>query len=402
MKIKLKTILIFSLVIIAAIAVYSFIPKNGEKGEEDKSIINYDKLDEVIFEVKTAEVLRGDLDKKISANGFVKAYKELEITSNISGYVERITIYEGKRVKKNDLLVALDDKELRIALKKAETGLEEAKIQNVLLRKETIGNNDVDTKVDIGKEFKELETKYKNGLLTNDEYVKLKEEIETNHILAGGERENYIKIKSGLTAAENNYEQANLNLFYTNIYAPFEGLVSDFDLVEGKRINSGEKLFKLLETNKLKIDVGVLENEISLIEIGNTVEIKLNAIANETFYGKIIFINPAIDTETKTCRLTVEIKNTGNKIKPGMFANVNLHSQKLKNRVLIPKTALLVRDKRNLVFVQEGNLAKWHYVGIGEQNDKYIEIKEGVKPGDRVIIEGHFTLAHDAKIKVLE
>jgi len=152
----------------------------------------------------------------------------------------------------------------------------------------------------------------------------------------------------------------------------------------------------------LKIDVGVLENEISLIAIGNTAEIKLNAIPNETFYGKIIFINPAIDTDTKTCRVTVEINNIGSKIKPGMFANVNLHSQKLTNRILVPKAALLVRDKRDLVFVQEGNLAKWHYVEIGEQNDKYIEIKEGVEPGDKVIVEGHFTLAHDAKIKVLE
>ncbi len=402
MKIKLKTVIIIFLVLIAVVAVYSFIPKNEEKNEEDKSSINYDKLDEVIFDVKTAEVIKGDLDKKISANGFVKAYKDLEITSNISGYIERLNIYEGKRVNKNDLLISLDERELKIALKDAETGLTESKIQYVLLTKETVDSNNVNAGIDIKKEYEGLETKYKKGLISQDEYLKLKDAIETKHILSGGEREKYIKIRSGLTAAENNYEKAKLNLLYTNIYAPFSGVISDFELVEGKRINSGEKLCKLLETDKLKIDVGVLENEISLIEIGNTAEIKLNAIPNETFYGKIIFINPAIDTDTKTCRVTVEINNIGSKIKPGMFANVNLHSQKLTNKILVPKAALLVRDKRDLVFVQEGNLAKWHYVEIGEQNDKYIEIKEGVEPGDKVIVEGHFTLAHDAKIKVLE
>ncbi|KAB2847904.1 MAG: hypothetical protein F9K42_09585 [Ignavibacterium sp.] len=82
-----------------------------------------------------------------------------------------------------------------------------------------------------------------------------------------------------------------------------------------------------------------------------------------------------------------------------MFASVKIETDILKNRVIIPKEALLVRDKRDLVFVVQNNLAKWQYVNIGQQNDEYIEILNGVSPGDSVIVEGHFNLAHDSNIK---
>jgi multidrug efflux pump subunit AcrA (membrane-fusion protein) len=84
-----------------------------------------------------------------------------------------------------------------------------------------------------------------------------------------------------------------------------------------------------------------------------------------------------------------------------MFATVNIETASLKDRILIPKDALLVRDRRNLVFAVEDTLAKWKYVDIGEQNDDYIEVLRGISPGEEVIIEGHYTLAHDAKINVI-
>ena len=84
-----------------------------------------------------------------------------------------------------------------------------------------------------------------------------------------------------------------------------------------------------------------------------------------------------------------------------MYAMVQIQSHIFKNCIIVPKAALLIRDKRSLVFVFKNNLAKWHYVKTGETNDQYVEIKEGIEPGDSVIVEGNYNLAHDATVKII-
>jgi len=397
MKIKLKHAIIFVIVLIAAIAVYSFIPGTPED-TVDPEMIRYDNLEEVVFEVTTSDVIKADLVKSITANGIARAFNELDVIANTSGYINTLSIFEGKDVRKGDLLVSLDDREHRLTLKEAESKLNEAKIQYVLQKRE-IG--EVDYEKDgskIKNELLNLENNKSN--IKEEEYTSQKNKLEGDLILSGSEREKAVENRSGLTSARISYERAMLMLSYTKVSAPFNGLIADVDLAEGKRINSGEKLFRLVDVAKIKIDAGVLENDVPIIEKGTDAEVTFNALPGEQFHGRIIYINPCIDPVTKTCRVTVEILNRNNKIKPGMFASIKLSSQVLKNRVLIPREALVSRDKRNLVFVQEGDLAKWKYIETGEQNDNYIEVLDGVKPGEKVITEGNFNLAHDAKIKI--
>ncbi len=403
MKIPSKIIFLILGIIALIVLVYALIPSENKEEEAKKtSEINYGKLDEVVFNVITKEVIKGDLIKSISANGLVKAFNELDMVSNITGYIDKIYIYEGKPVNKGDLLLKFDDKEYKIAISEAEVNLMNAKIEYGFISREEVQNIDLKTADSIRTKLALLETKLKNKEISEDEYLNTKEKLDLALIFTGAKRDEVLLNKSGMTTALNLLNRARLNFSYTEIIAPFNGVVADFNLVDKQRINAGEKLFKLLDISKLKVEVGILENEIANIKVGNNAEVKLIALPGKTFRGKVININPLIDPETKTCRVTVEIPNSDRIIKPGMFASVNIESEILKNRILIPKEALLVRDKRNLVFTAEDNLAKWHYIQIGEQNDKFIEVIEGVIPGDKVIVEGHYNLAHDSNIKTIE
>lgn len=403
MKIPSKIIFLIFGIIALVVLVYALMPSENKEVETKKtSEINYGKLDEVIFNVKTKEVITGDLIKSISANGLIKAYNELDMVSNITGYIDKILIYEGKHVKKGDLLLKFDDRDYKIAISEAEVNLMNAKIEYGFFSKEESQNIDFKTADSIKIKLKQLESQFKDKMISEDEYLSTKEKLDLAMLFTGAKRDEVLLNKSGMTNALNGINRAKLNLSYTEITAPFNGVVADFKLVPRERINAGEKIFKLIEISKFKVEVGILENEITSIKVGNKAEIKLNAIPNKTYYGKITQINPLIDIETKTCRVTVEFPNTDQNIKPGMFASINIESEILRNRILIPKEALLVRDKRDLVFVAEDNLAKWHYVQIGEQNNKYIEILDGVIPGDNVIIEGHYNLAHDSNIKTIK
>ena len=404
MKIKLW-VAVTIVVIVIVILIYSFIPartNNNTSGTAEASV-NYGRLDDVVFDVKTKPIIKGDLILYINANGMIKASEELEISANINGVINTLNIYEGKCVNKNDLLIGLDDREYEIAINDTKVKVTDARVEYAFLTKESPHDSLSNSKVnEIERQIQKLDNDYKNGKIDEIKYNNLKDELDMKLIFTGAKREEVIQNKSGLTSAINAYKRAKLNYEYTKITAPFSGVVGDFDLVKGQRINASQKLCKLFNTSVLKIDVGVLENDVTKIQVGNSAKIELPFLTGETFIGRVANISPYIDEQTKTCKVIIQIQNTSKKLKPGMFVNVSIEANKLQNRILIPKEALLIRDKRPLVFVVEGNLAKWKYVKIGEQNNELIEITDGVERGEDVIIDGQYILAHDAKVRVIK
>jgi multidrug efflux pump subunit AcrA (membrane-fusion protein) len=109
-----------------------------------------------------------------------------------------------------------------------------------------------------------------------------------------------------------------------------------------------------------------------------------------------------VNPEYKTCKVFVDVENPEEELKPGMHAEVEIAAEIHKNKLLVSQDAILTRSQRKLLFVVEDGLAKWRYIEIGLENEKYAEVLDGVKEGEKVIVEGHFTLAHDARVKIVE
>src|SRR3989304_6123141 len=301
MKISSKLIFIIFGLIILLVLIYALFPSSEEIENVSNDNINYEKLNEVVFTVKALPVKKGDLVKHISANGIVKAFNELDIVSNISGYVNKINIYEGMSVSKGNMLLKFDDREYRIAISEAEVNLMNAKIEYGFFTSgfaENISNAAVDSLI---KEISELDTVFNEKRINEEEYLNKKEKLDLALLFTGAKRNEVMLNKSGMTNAINAMNRARLNLSYTEITAPFNGVIADFDLVAHQRINTGDKLFKLLDISRLKIEVGVLENEIVRIKKGSKAEVEFSAIPGKSCIGKVLYINPRIDPETKTC-----------------------------------------------------------------------------------------------------
>ncbi|MDI6730263.1 MAG: efflux RND transporter periplasmic adaptor subunit, partial [Candidatus Altarchaeum sp.] len=145
---------------------------------------------------------------------------------------------------------------------------------------------------------------------------------------------------------------------------------------------------------------GILETEIKLIKKGSNVEVTIPSYPDKIFRGKIKNISPIIDTQTKTCKVIVEIDNREGTIKPGMYVYVKVETATFKERLIVPKEAILIRDQRKLIFTVLNGLAKWCYVETGVENEKFTEIINGITAGDTVLVNGHYSLAHDAKIRI--
>jgi multidrug efflux pump subunit AcrA (membrane-fusion protein) len=148
-----------------------------------------------------------------------------------------------------------------------------------------------------------------------------------------------------------------------------------------------------------------------LLAAGRRATVSFAAFPGETVSGRIETINPMVDRDTRTAKVTVSIPNPNGRILPGMYARVALEARKFPDRILVPRAAVLERDRRTMLFVFEGEgstgLAKWRYVTTGLSNDSLVEIvpnaeTEMVQPGEIVLVDGHYTLIHDARVRLVD
>lgn len=389
--------------------------------------VNYESLGDIVFPVEIDTVRRGTLTKFITANGSVRAAQSVDIVARTSGFVELVPPPNGSTVAKGQTLVRFDNREAVIAVKEAEDKRVQAQVefglsfretadtsasarQQALLRQEQVAS----AIKRVNTALAELESLRTTQRISAKDYAEKKTVLDAELLYAGAQRTTVMQSKSGLSAAKNAAEKAQLLLEYCTIKSPFSGAVANSMLAVGQYVQAGQTLCKVLDVSALLIDVGVLETELPFIRVGSGVEATFQAVPNETVTGTVVAINPLADptskTYTVTVRLNAQVKRNGQGaaigigIAPGMFGSVRIVAEELKNRVLLPKAALLSRDKRNVVFSLSGSADKptalWNYVETGAVNDKFVEITSGLETGAVVMTEGHFTLAHGAAVRV--
>ena len=135
------------------------------------------------------------------------------------------------------------------------------------------------------------------------------------------------------------------------------------------------------------------------------VRIKFDSFTDTYFYGNIESISPEVNTTNKTISIFVEVDNREYKILPGMHAEMDVEYKIVKNVFKVPLKAIIVRQDRPLIFVVAGKIVNWVYVDLGPKNDEeqgILKFYSDVKEGDRVVIEGHSTLAHQSRIRILK
>jgi membrane fusion protein (multidrug efflux system) len=201
--------------------------------------------------------------------------------------------------------------------------------------------------------------------------------------------------------------EAAINLDRTSVRAPFPGRIANLMVVEGQQASPGTELLTVVDLDPIKVEVQVLEAEIGYLTEGRRASVTFAAFPGETFNGRISTINPVVDPDTRTARVTVLLSNPRGRIKPGMYARVSLDANFFPDRILVPRTAILEKDRRTMLFVFEDGRAKWRYVTTGLESDTQIEIVPNdetsmVEPGEVVLVDNHYYIIHDASIQLVE
>lgn len=322
--------------------------------------------------VEGAEVVEDTLVMSVTAAAQAAPWREAVLPAPIAGQVAALGARENSAVNEGQTVVAVDPTEYEMQVREAESALSRAQAE------------------------------YRETTLFDDRI----EDPETRR-----EREKVARAKSGLDAAEVQLERARLNLSRTRVAAPFAGRVASIEAQPGEWVKAGDPLLRVVDLDPIKVEVQVLDSEVGYLSEGRGAEIRFSAFPGEVFAGKIASINPIVDPELRTAKVTVIVPNAQRRILPGMYARVTLDARRFPDRILVPRSAILERDRRTMLFVYDGEgasgLAKWRYVTTGLGNDSLVEIVPGegtemVEPGEIVLTDGHYSLIHDARVRLVD
>ncbi len=327
---------------------------------------------DVPIPVEGARVRRDTLVVSVSAAAEAAASRQAKLLAQVEGQVTRVRVRENMSVAAGRVIVEIDTTEYALAVARARAQLDKA-----------------------AATFREL-TLFDDQIVDPD---------------VRAERARVARAKSGLEDAEIALRESELRLARTQIRAPFAGRVASLRVVESQAVRVGDEILTVVHLNPVKVEVQVLEGEVGLLAEGRRARVTFAAFPGEEFVGRVQTINPLVERQTRTARVTVTIPNPEGRILPGMYARVSLEARKFADRILVPRSAVLERDRRTMLFVFQGEdnlgLAKWRYVTTGMANDSVVEIlsnpdTEMVEPGEWVLTDGHFTLIHDARVRLVE
>lgn len=363
--------------------------------------------------VKVAKAFKGDLVMTLKSPGEAYTEKRISMRAEVGGVVKNLYAAEGRHVKEGDLLVELDDREYRLRLEKLEA--QRIRILSELVLEKEFETRDAASPPQPGERFKKAQADFERaseafqkGLISQAAYEQAQKDYELAMIEVGLKKEEIMASTKGLTQIEIDVKIARMDLEKTRIRAPFAGILTDIKLSPKERIEAGRELFILVDISRLKIRAKVLESEVGKIRTGREVDLLFSAFPGRAFKGRIEAVSPVISSEDRTCAVHITMDNPSEEAKPGMHAEVEFPTEIFHDRLLVPQKAILVRGGRKLVFAVENGVAKWRYIEVGLENDRFAEVLPGREPGwgvnegDDVIIKGHVTLAHDTRVAIIE
>lgn len=405
-------------IIIAGLVFAGFKIFQKEKEKNEAEIIKAEEKDnqtgtrkETALPVKVISIKRGNLPLRLNISAAADTWEKADVKTEIPGTIRSIKVSVGDWVKKDQVLVQLDDRERQLEVEQREAE-KLGRYSEYLVKEETelIENNELTEEQK--KELENLKQNYEKALkdfekgkTARKEFEKISDDYQKALIFSGTIRDEVRKAQEGLSSAIVVLKQAELNLKRTAIKSPFQGVVANLQVSTGETINSGQIVMRVVNLKALYLRGYALESEIQNLRKGTNVRIRFDSFPETFYYGEIEAISPEIDEENKTITVYVKVDNKDNLFLPGMHANIDVEHKIFENVIKVPRDAVITRQDRYLVFTIKDiqgrtGIANWVYVEVGHQNDEEIEIKSGIREGDLVVIEGHMTLAHQSKVKI--
>ena len=304
---------------------------------------------------------------KLTSVGSVRAYRGVDLSTEIGGLVVGVPVQSGADVKEGDLLVKLNDASDVAQLNSLKALAELAKVINERDRQQLA-----------------IQAISKNTYDTSKADAKSKQA--------------QVEAQTALVAKK-------------NIKAPFSGRVGIVTINPGQYINPGDKLMTLQTLDPIFIDFNLPQSDAANIQVGQSITVTTDAFKNASFVGKITAVSPKVDTNTRNLQIEAQIDNPDKKVLPGMFANVNIDMGGQLNLITVPQTAVTYNPYGSTVFIskdsgkkdKEGKPifeAQQVFVTTGQTRGDQVSILKGLEEGMTVVTSGQLKLKNGSPLNI--
>ena len=327
--------------------------------------------------VLTQQVKTADISPKRSYIGRVEAIKSVDLKPQITGYVEKVLFKEGSLVNEGDILFIIEQKRYLANVELRQAELDSAKANLV-----------------------KTERDYKRQKSLSKQNYASKATLDTSE-------SNYLQAKAAVAQAEANLELAKIDLDYTEIKAPFTGYIGKANITEGNYVtSSSDNLARIVQISPIRVAFSVTDKDVlnaRMKQDGNeNIRTELVLPNGKTISEPLLatFSSNEIDASSATINIYTEYENKQNLLIPGNYVDINVSDQKAQMSVLVPQAALAQDENGNYVMVvTENNTAEQRRVVLGDPVEDYQIVLEGLKPEDKVIIQGLQKVKNGQEVK---
>jgi len=306
--------------------------------------------------VEVAKVVQQPMPQTITAVGSLRSDESIVVRPEVAGRVSAIRFQEGQRVAKGATLVMLDP-----AINAAEVQQSRANLK--------LAQSKYDRAVDLAK------SNFISG--------QAKDEAENN-----------------LRVAEAGLQLAEAKLAKTEIKAPFSGIIGLRVVSIGDYVKEGADVVNLESIDPLKVDFRVPETYLKQVQVGQSLQVQLDAVPGKTFDGKVFALNPLVDAAGRAIVIRALVRNPDTSLRPGMFARVRLITRDEQNALVIPEQAIVPQGDEQYVFRVTDGKANRVKIAVGQRRDGVVQVLNGLAPNDVVVTAGQLKIRDGVPVSV--
>lgn len=303
------------------------------------------------------DVQPGIIRDRINLPGIIEPWTDLELLAKISGEVIQVRVVEGDRVVQGEIIARIDPADYQIALDAARASYRLA-----------FAN------------LKRLEKLFEKNLIPKAEL----ENIETQVQTARAEMKN-----------------AELRLSRCDITAPMSGVIRRLDAKKGLLLSVADPIARILNIDRVKAIIGIPESDVATVRNIDTVKLTVQALNDRIVDGRKQVLTASPDNAARLYNLELAIDNPDGMLLPGMFVRAEIVKKVAAASISIPLYTVITRNGEQYVYVEGDGVAKRRPVKLGILEDWRVQIKEGLVPGDRVIVEGHRNVEDGQRVNIV-
>ncbi|MFT3762511.1 MAG: efflux RND transporter periplasmic adaptor subunit [Pseudoxanthomonas sp.] len=336
------------LIVLTGASVLGACKKTDAAGQDDKG------PDAVPVEV--AKVERRGISASWSGSAALEPRAESQVVAKISGVALAVLVEEGQRVQAGQPLVRLDPDRARLAVAQAEA------------------------------QMRKLEANYARA-----------QQLVGQQMISANDLD---EIKYNLDNIRAQYNEAKLELSYTTVVAPISGVVASRDIKPGNFVQINSPIIRIVDASVLEATLNVPERQIALLKPGQKVELTADALPGRTFVGAVDRVSPVVDSGKGTFRVVAAFDGNS-ELQAGMFSRLSIDYDQRADALVIPRAALLEDGGEPAVYTVRDDKALRTGLKLGYDAAGWVEVREGLKEGDAVVVAGKAALREGSAVQVL-